>query len=203
MRAYVGGRRLRGSERCHLREDRLPRGAEPRAKPSPRPRSAKLNSEADALIEALLNKIARRNQAVGRGQEAQTEGSTGEHAQSHEPVEERMGQGRARPHSHARRDEGQHATPSSPARRYAKRAPARRGSICAARLKRRSASSLRAVAEGVSINEIFSRMLALYEREHGRVELSSDSGAMRSAMVESSPDYAMGCTGRVERWRRP
>ena len=32
---------------------------------------------------------------------------------------------------------------------------------------------LMAVAEGVSINEIFSRMLALYEREHGRVELTS------------------------------
>jgi hypothetical protein len=32
---------------------------------------------------------------------------------------------------------------------------------------------LRAVAEGVSINKIFSRMLALYEREHGRVELTS------------------------------
>lgn len=32
---------------------------------------------------------------------------------------------------------------------------------------------LMAVVEGVSINEIFSRMLALYEREHGRVELTS------------------------------
>jgi len=32
---------------------------------------------------------------------------------------------------------------------------------------------LRAVAEGVSFNEVFSRMLALYEREHGRVELAS------------------------------
>ena len=32
------------------------------------------------------------------------------------------------------------------------------------------------VVEGVSINEIFSRMLALYEREHGRVELSSEKG---------------------------
>lgn len=36
---------------------------------------------------------------------------------------------------------------------------------------------LRAVAEGVSINEIFSRMLALYEREHGPVELSSGQGS--------------------------
>ena len=35
---------------------------------------------------------------------------------------------------------------------------------------------LMAVAEGVSINEIFSRMLALYEREHGRVELTSAKG---------------------------
>lgn len=32
---------------------------------------------------------------------------------------------------------------------------------------------LMAVREAVSINEIFSRMLALYEREHGRVELTS------------------------------
>jgi hypothetical protein len=32
---------------------------------------------------------------------------------------------------------------------------------------------LLAVVEGVSINEIFSRMMALYEREHGRVELAS------------------------------
>ena len=35
---------------------------------------------------------------------------------------------------------------------------------------------LMSVVEGVSINEIFSRMLALYEREHGRVELSSEKG---------------------------
>lgn len=32
---------------------------------------------------------------------------------------------------------------------------------------------LRAVAEGVGQNEIFSRMQALYEETHGRVELSS------------------------------
>jgi len=32
---------------------------------------------------------------------------------------------------------------------------------------------LMAVRERVAINEIFSRMLALYEREHGRVELSA------------------------------
>ena len=37
--------------------------------------------------------------------------------------------------------------------------------------KRRT--ELMAVREGVSINEIFSRMLALYEQEHGRVELTS------------------------------
>jgi hypothetical protein len=36
--------------------------------------------------------------------------------------------------------------------------------------KRRVA--LIAVRENVSINEIFSRMLALYEREHGKVELT-------------------------------
>jgi hypothetical protein len=32
---------------------------------------------------------------------------------------------------------------------------------------------LMAVREGVSLNELFSRMLALYEREHGRVELAT------------------------------
>ncbi len=32
---------------------------------------------------------------------------------------------------------------------------------------------LRAVAEGVSINELFSRMQRLYEKTHGRVELTS------------------------------
>jgi len=32
---------------------------------------------------------------------------------------------------------------------------------------------LMAVAAGVSINEIFSRMLTLYERENGRIELTS------------------------------
>jgi hypothetical protein len=36
---------------------------------------------------------------------------------------------------------------------------------------------LRAVAEGVSINEIFARMLAVYEREKGLVELGSATGA--------------------------
>ena len=41
--------------------------------------------------------------------------------------------------------------------------------------KRRT--GLWAVAEGVSINEIFSRMLALYEREHGRIELTSEKAA--------------------------
>jgi hypothetical protein len=39
---------------------------------------------------------------------------------------------------------------------------------------------LRAVAEGVSINEIFSRMLALYEREHGPVNLTSGAGGRGS-----------------------
>jgi hypothetical protein len=32
---------------------------------------------------------------------------------------------------------------------------------------------LRAVAEGMSINELFARMQALYEETHGRVELSA------------------------------
>ena len=32
---------------------------------------------------------------------------------------------------------------------------------------------LMAVREGVSLNELFARMLVLYEREHGRVEISS------------------------------
>lgn len=43
--------------------------------------------------------------------------------------------------------------------------------------KRRT--GLRAVAEGVSINEIFSRMLVLYEREHGRIELTSAKAAQQ------------------------
>jgi hypothetical protein len=30
-----------------------------------------------------------------------------------------------------------------------------------------------AVREGISLNELFARMLALYEREHGRVEITS------------------------------
>ena len=30
-----------------------------------------------------------------------------------------------------------------------------------------------AMREGASLNEVFSRMLALYEREHGRVELTT------------------------------
>ena len=38
-------------------------------------------------------------------------------------------------------------------------------------------TELMAVREGVSINEIFSRMLTLYEREHGRVELTSTKDA--------------------------
>jgi hypothetical protein len=37
--------------------------------------------------------------------------------------------------------------------------------------------SIIALREGVTINEIFSRMLALYEREHGRAELSPAKGA--------------------------
>ena len=32
---------------------------------------------------------------------------------------------------------------------------------------------LTAVRDGISFNELFARMLALYEREHGRVELTS------------------------------
>ena len=38
---------------------------------------------------------------------------------------------------------------------------------------------LRAVAEGVGNNEIFSRMQALYEETHGRVELTSAKEAPR------------------------
>ena len=37
--------------------------------------------------------------------------------------------------------------------------------------------ALMALRENVSINEVFSRMLALYQREHGRVELSTSSEA--------------------------
>lgn len=36
---------------------------------------------------------------------------------------------------------------------------------------------LLAMREGVSVNELFARMLALYVREHGRVELTSSKNA--------------------------
>ena len=39
-------------------------------------------------------------------------------------------------------------------------------------MEKRSVELL-AVRETISINELFSRMLTLYEREHGRVELTS------------------------------
>ena len=61
-------------------------------------------------------------------------------------------------------------------------ARARKKSIRTARLDLRLTADekkrieLLAVVEGVSINEIFSRMLTLYEREHGRVELTSARG---------------------------
>jgi hypothetical protein len=35
---------------------------------------------------------------------------------------------------------------------------------------------LLALRERVNINEVFSRMLALYEREHGKVQLSASKG---------------------------
>jgi len=38
---------------------------------------------------------------------------------------------------------------------------------------------LTAVRDGISFNELFARMLALYEREHGRVEISSVEGTVR------------------------
>jgi len=36
--------------------------------------------------------------------------------------------------------------------------------------------SVIALREGVTINEIFSRMLALYEREYGKAELAPSKG---------------------------
>jgi len=39
---------------------------------------------------------------------------------------------------------------------------------------------LTAVREGVSLNELFARMLLLYEREHGRVEITSAETKERS-----------------------
>ena len=36
---------------------------------------------------------------------------------------------------------------------------------------------LMAVREAVSLNELFGRMLTLYEREHGRVEITSAKGS--------------------------
>src|ERR1700730_15235130 len=38
---------------------------------------------------------------------------------------------------------------------------------------------LTAVREGISFNELFARMLTLYEREHGRVEITSVEGMVR------------------------
>jgi hypothetical protein len=38
---------------------------------------------------------------------------------------------------------------------------------------------LRAVAEGVSINQLFSRMQALYEETHGRVQITSGKEGAR------------------------
>ena len=38
---------------------------------------------------------------------------------------------------------------------------------------------LTAVREGISFNELFSRMQALYEREHGRVEITAVEGKVR------------------------
>lgn len=58
-------------------------------------------------------------------------------------------------------------------------APARKKSARTARLDLRLTPDekrtleLMALREAVSINELFARMLALYEREHGRVELTT------------------------------
>lgn len=41
-------------------------------------------------------------------------------------------------------------------------------------------TELLSVVEGVSINEIFSRMLRLYERENGRVELSAKGSVSKA-----------------------
>ena len=57
--------------------------------------------------------------------------------------------------------------------------PARKKSPRTARLdlrltpEEKQRLELRAIAEGVSINELHSRMQALYEKTHGRVELAS------------------------------
>ena len=40
--------------------------------------------------------------------------------------------------------------------------------------------ALLALREDVSINEIFSRMLTLYQREHGRVELATSTESAKS-----------------------
>ena len=68
---------------------------------------------------------------------------------------------------------GNMTLPEAPVRR------SRKKSARTARLDLRLSPSekkrieLMAVSEGVSINELFSRMLALYEREHGRIEVMS------------------------------
>ena len=57
--------------------------------------------------------------------------------------------------------------------------PARKKSRRTARLdlrltpEEKQRLELRAVTEGISINELHSRMQALYEKTHGRVELTS------------------------------
>jgi hypothetical protein len=64
-------------------------------------------------------------------------------------------------------------------------APARRRSERTAQLNLRikpdekERIELLALRERVNINELFSRMLALYEREHGTVELSAAKGDPR------------------------
>jgi hypothetical protein len=64
-------------------------------------------------------------------------------------------------------------------------APARRKSERTAQLNLRITPGekerieLLAVRERVNINEVFSRMLNLYEREHGKVELAGSSKGIR------------------------
>ncbi len=134
--------------------------------------TAKLNRRADALMQALLDKVA---DAIEQSADGIHRKGTDKHEQGprHHPAQKYLGQSRARSNSVTRSDQGQHAR----ARRH------RDTHACQERTHRapRSASTpdekkrleLMAVRENVSLNELFARMLALYEAEHGRVAITS------------------------------
>lgn len=68
----------------------------------------------------------------------------------------------------------QHPEPTPPRKRAKSARTARLTIRCTPEEKRRT--ELRAVAEGISINELYSRMQDLYEREHGALQLKAGGG---------------------------